>query len=213
MRTDRITEERAADLLAPFLSPEALSPQQLSKVSEYLKLLLRWNSKVNLTSVRIPEEILTRHFGESFFAARHLFSSGVARGSAIDVGSGTGFPGLPIKIFAPELELTLIESNHKKVAFLREVVRTLELSNVRVLAARAEDVKQTADLVSLRAVERFERSVAVAARLLKAPGRMALLIGGGQVETAKSLGADLRWEEPIPIPISRSRVLLIGHLR
>jgi 16S rRNA (guanine527-N7)-methyltransferase len=208
-----MTEDRIAELLAPFLGPTPLSDRQLKLVSTHLDLLLKWNSKINLTAVRDPEEIVTRHFGESFFAARHFLPDRDSAATTIDIGSGAGFPGLPLKIWAPALDLTLIEANQKKAVFLREGVRTLGLSQVRVLAQRAEMVPVRADLVSLRAVERFEQTLPIVQQLLKPGGRIGLLIGNGQTETAKSLLPDLRWEEPVPIPLSRSRVLLVGHAK
>jgi 16S rRNA (guanine527-N7)-methyltransferase len=146
MASAPISEDRIAELLEPFLDPDSLSPHQLREVSIYLDLLLRWNARIGLTAVRDPEEIITRHFGESFFAARQLFSPDAPAVTAIDIGSGAGFPGFPLKIFAPSLDLMLVESNNKKVAFLREVMRALNLATgVRVLASRAEDAESTAE--------------------------------------------------------------------
>jgi len=208
-----MTEGRIRELLEPFLDHASISDSQLKLVSTYLDLLLKWNSKINLTAVRDPEEIVTRHLGESFFAARRLFPDRDSAATAIDIGSGAGFPGLPLKIWAPALDLSLIEANQKKAVFLREVVRTLSLSQVSVLAQRAEMVPVRADLVSLRAVERFERALPIVQQLLNSGGRIALLIGSGQCEVAKSTLPNLLWEEPIPIPLSRNRVLLIGHAK
>ena len=160
---------RIAELLQPLpqhpRSPQVLSfrakrgiccpqPSPTANISTYIDLLLRWNARINLTAIRQPEEIVTRHFGESLFAARHLFPAeatteepsepalrSVERNSTsvIDVGSGAGFPGIPIKIWAPDIHLTLIESNQKKATFLREVARTLTLTNINVFPGRAED--------------------------------------------------------------------------
>ena len=206
-----MTEGRIGELLAPFLGPDSLSDSQLKLVPTYLDLLLKWNSKINLTAVRAPEEIVTRHFGESFFAARQLFPDRDFTASAIDIGSGAGFPGLPFKIWSPALHLTLIEANQKKAVFLREVVRALPLPQVNVLAQRAESAGAKADLVLVRAVERFERTLPIAQQLLKVGGRIALLIGHSQAESAKSLLRDLRWDNPTPIPLSHSRILLVGE--
>src|SRR5437870_10466087 len=104
-----------AAALAPFTTK--LSAPQLQQISTYLDLLLQWNARINLTSVRDPQEILTRHFGESFFAAEHLFSdSPICRSPhhpiLLDLGSGAGFPGLPLAIYAPYARLTLLESQN-----------------------------------------------------------------------------------------------------
>jgi 16S rRNA (guanine527-N7)-methyltransferase len=211
MASAPISEDRIAELLEPFLDPDSLSPHQLREVSIYLDLLLRWNARIGLTAVRDPEEIITRHFGESFFAARQLFSPDAPAVTAIDIGSGAGFPGFPLKIFAPSLDLMLVESNNKKVAFLREVMRALNFATgVRVLASRAEDAESTATLVTLRAVERFQNALPIARKLLAPNGRLALLIGSAQRQTAESSLSDLRWEKPIALPLSSNRILLIG---
>ncbi|MBS1849501.1 MAG: 16S rRNA (guanine(527)-N(7))-methyltransferase RsmG [Acidobacteria bacterium] len=202
---------RIADLLQPFLS-SPLSAPQLENISTYVDLLLRWNARMNLTAVRDPEEILSRHFGESLFAAQSLFPSAQASAplAAIDVGSGAGFPGLPIKIWLPQISLTLLEANHKKVAFLREVGRALTLTNINVFHGRAEAFSTPAELVTLRAVERFSLVLPVARRLVAPAGRLALLIGEAQVKLAEQGTADITWEEPHPLPRSNGRVLLIG---
>ncbi len=220
---------RIAELLQPFLGSaddQRLTTNDLQDISTYIDLLLRWNARINLTAVRQPEEIVTRHFGESLFAARNLFPirSNVAadapvrppeQGSAstrlIDIGSGAGFPGLPIKIWAPEIDVTLIESNQKKATFLREVTRSLTLTNINVFAGRAEAYPNPpADVVTLRAVEHFETVLPIAARLVAPGGRLALLIGQAQLTQAHNLAPELVWTPPIPIPLSASRVLAIG---
>jgi len=211
MASAPISEDRIAELLEPFLDPDSLSLAQLRQVSIYLELLLRWNARIGLTAVRDPDEIITRHFGESFFAAHQLFSPDAPAGTAIDIGSGAGFPGVPLKIFLPSLDLTLVESNYKKVAFLREATRALDLATgVRVLNSRAEDVESFANLVTLRAVERFENALPIARKLVAPNGRLALLIGLTQRQTAESSLPDLRWEQPIALPLSTNRILLIG---
>ncbi len=199
-----------AALLGPCVGADSISAEQLSQTAAYLELLLKWNAKINLTAVRDPGEIVTRHFGESFFAARNLLSKDNQPTSAIDIGSGAGFPGLPIKIWLPRLGVTLIESNGRKATFLREVCRALELSGIEVISKRAEELETRADLVTLRAVERFESILPVAARLTNTGGALALLIGGPQEETAKKLLPKLKWQDPLPIPLSRSRMLLVG---
>lgn len=256
---------RIAAQLHPFLEDRTLTEVQLQQISMYIDLLLRWNSRINLTAIRDPEEIVTRHFGESLFLAYHLFpDAGVARANVerapspawlsnpphsssletqlplpspdtsrldydlagggtrpafkkairvLDIGSGAGFPGLPIKIWAPDISLTLAESNHKKAAFLREVIRALTLTNVNVLTARAETLVDThppSDVVTLRAVERFETILPIAARLVASTGRLAVLIGSSQLSELASLTPKLTWNAPSPVPQSDSRVLSIS---
>jgi 16S rRNA (guanine527-N7)-methyltransferase len=206
---------RMAELLAPFTGGETLAQQVLGALQLYLDRLLLWNARVNLTAVRDPEMIVTRHFGESLFAARVLLvgsGEGAAPSTLADVGSGAGFPGIPMKLFAQGLELTLIESQQKKATFLREVVRSLGLEGAYVFAGRAEEWGKTADLVTLRAVERFERSLPVAAKLVVEDGRLGILIGARQVLTAqKVLGEQWHWREPVAVPLSEARVVVVAR--
>jgi 16S rRNA (guanine527-N7)-methyltransferase len=265
---------RISALLEPFLGPfgdRRLSTDDLDKISTYIDLLLRWNARINLTAIRDPEEIVTRHFGESFFLARHLFpdprvehasvptllpapvsgersspfASGtsvptakdvsrlVARGSqrVIDLGSGAGFPALPIKIWAPNIHLTLIESNHKKATFLREAARALTLTDIYVIPERAETVAarlpntdlpdssqsqpnaaavKQADEVTFRAVEKFAEILPTAIKFLAPNARLAILITTTQQEALKSLPSMI-WQT-IPIPKSHTGVLAIGYV-
>lgn len=205
--------------------PHVLSPAQLQHISTYIDILLRWNARINLTAIRDPEQIVTRHFGESLFAASHLFPvpasvspvpsvvGGVDPTSTLaDIGSGAGFPGLPIKLWAPHISVTLIESNHKKAAFLREITRALTLTDVNIQTARAETLTGPAyDVITLRAVERFESILLTAAALVAPAGRLALLIGISQHRKARSTLPAFSWSDPVPIPHSHARVLLIGE--
>lgn len=195
-----------AELLRPYA---LLREEQLRKTSIYIDILAKWNSKMNLTAVREPREMITRHFGESFFAASHLIGPEWA-GTAIDVGSGAGFPGLPLAMYATQARVTLIESQAKKATFLNEVIFALEQENVKVFRGRAEDFSGAAEVVTLRAVERFEDAVPVAVRLVNPGGRLALMIGSSQVRRAVKLAGSLRWNDPVTVPGGNSRVLLTG---
>ena len=205
-----MTEQQIAQLLVPFLNGRALSDAQLALVITYLDLLLKWNARLNLTAIRNPEEVVTRHFGESLFAARQLFPSSTDAGAAVDIGSGPGFPGIPLKLWNSSLQMTLIESNQRKATFLREVVRALKLETVEVLATRAESLSLQADLVTFRAVEKFERTLPVARSLVRPGGRMAILIGEAQVAIAQRRLLEVQWREPLAVPGSSNRVLLVG---
>ncbi len=200
---------RIAELLQPFTGGSHLSSALLEQVRNYLDLLLRWNARINLTAVRDPEQIVTRHFGESLFAARVLLPEQTTCTLA-DVGSGAGFPGIPIKLWSPSTQLTLIESQNKKATFLREVLRTLKIE-AEVFGRRAEQWGMTADVVTLRAVEKFESVLPVAANLVSSAGRLGLLIGAKQLAGAHELlGESWSWVEPVPIPQSSERVVAIA---
>lgn len=228
---------RIAALLPAFLGDATLSDAQLLQLSTYLDLLLRWNARMNLTAVRDPEQIVTRHFGESVFTAQSLYPQGwelTTDNWLLDLGSGAGFPGLPIKICIPALRVTLTESQYRKTIFLREVVRALAIHGLEVFAGRAEDFAPTnapaidhrqsaignslaSFTITLRAVEKFVRVLPIAARLLAAAPaasrRLALLIGAAQVSRARLLVSNFTWSDPIPMPQSTNRVLLIATLQ
>jgi len=235
-----MNEARIAELLTPFLTERslrrgreasaqaadvaALGPDQVRSISIYVDLLLHWNARINLTAVRQPEEIVTRHFGESIFAARRLFPRAkrgadqaskfltvAAHPHVIDIGSGAGFPGLPIKIWAPQVRLMLIESNQKKATFLREVIRSLRLTDAEVFAGRAGAFAGSKGaVVTFRAVEHFESILPVAAGLVGSSGRLALLVGEAQLESLRKELPSLQWSEPEKLPLSVNRVLIIG---
>src|SRR5467141_4699741 len=142
--TYSLTDELIVSTLSPFQIE--LSAGQIAKIQEYIRLLLKWNQSVSLTSVVEPEEILSRHFGESMFICCLI---PVENCRLADLGSGGGFPGLALKIACPGLRLTLIESNKKKCVFLSEVVRALELGNVEVMPIRFEDVRISPDFAEV----------------------------------------------------------------
>jgi 16S rRNA (guanine527-N7)-methyltransferase len=197
------------ELLASFLGEATLTDHQLTQVRRHLELLLKWNARTNLTAVRTPEQMISRHFGESFFAAQLCLRDKPVK-SAIDFGSGAGFPGIPLAIYSPEVEVTLMEAHNKKAVFLKEVVRAAELPHVTVFTGRAESSDFTADLVTLRAVEKFHESAPHAAALVKPGGRLALLIGAQQMDEARKIITNLEWHSPIAIPQSDSRVVFVG---
>jgi 16S rRNA (guanine527-N7)-methyltransferase len=192
-------------VLQPFAK---LDEQRLALTSTYIDLLLKWNARINLTAIREPREMVARHFGESFFAAETLRS--YAPANLIDLGSGAGFPGIPAAMWLPGTEVTLIESNQKKATFLKEVVFALGLKNVAVFNGRAEDYRGMADVVTLRAVERFERILPTALDLVEQAGHIALMIGESQAQSARVLASEVGWAEAVPVPGGHSRILLVG---
>ena len=178
-----------------------------SRFAAYLELLLRWNARLNLTAIRLPEEIVARHFVECAFAAQHL-PSGIS--TLLDFGSGAGFPGIPIAIFRPEIHVTLAESHAKKAAFLSEAVRVLEIST-EVYRGRVESMPapRTFDCVGMRAVDKMAEAV-VAARS-RADRTLALLTTAKSGPGYQELAPEFTWGDPIPLPHSLQSILLIGQ--
>jgi 16S rRNA (guanine(527)-N(7))-methyltransferase GidB len=194
-----LSESAIAALLEPYLVPPAAILPQLSA---YLDLLLKWNARTNLTAIREPEEIVRRHFGESLFAARHL---GAEVETLLDLGSGAGFPGLPIALLRPGIRVTLAESQHKKASFLREAVRTLGIS-AEVWADRAESMPSESRFhtVALRAVDNM--AAAVAAAEPRALRQLVLLTSTAHAPAL----AEFPQQSRVAIPKSQSGVLLMA---
>src|ERR1700686_4751446 len=171
---------------------------QIAQIQEYIRLLLVWNEKVNLTAIRDPLEILHRHFGESMFAAS-VVELGKCR--LADIGTGAGFPGLALKILLPEAQIVLVESNIKKATFLAEVVRALGITGANVLVSRYEELGDEiapVDFLMARALGEFEVFLKWAASRVDAK-RVILWVGAADVEQVlKSPG--WAWEAPVSVP-------------
>jgi 16S rRNA (guanine527-N7)-methyltransferase len=182
---------------------------QVLQIQQYINILLSWNDKVNLTAIRDPLEILYRHFCESMFAGT---SVPIERGRLADVGTGAGFPGLPLKILRPGLQVFLIESSIKKATFLAEVIRTLGLKGAQVLVRRYEELGEEiapVDFVCARALGEFTTFLDWAHGEHLAAKEVVLWIGSQDLpEILKS--RTFEWREPIRVPKSLRRVLLVG---
>ena len=199
-----------ATALNPQLASAGLQPLSdaiLAKFDTYLRLLVKWNARINLTAVRDPQDILSRHFVESIACAQHL-PQGI--GSLLDFGSGAGFPGIPVALCRPDIAVTLADSQNKKASFLREVVRGLGLSTT-VFAHRAEDLKTQFDCVTLRAVDQMSVALVSAAKLVRRPGCLAVMTTNEELGAIQSrLGTEFKFSEPILLPGSHQRVLALA---
>ena len=188
-----------ADLLRERLARIVeLSPRQVEALETHYQLLLRWNRTLNLTSIKRMEEAVERHYCESLFLGTHLPQG---RLRIADIGSGAGFPGFPVAVLRPDCSVTLIESHQRKAVFLREASRNLP--NVRVVAMRAEDVKEQFDWAISRAV-----SYADLASFLKNLAPNVDLLTGGE---APPDGIGFVWQLPIPVPWGGRRRVRSGH--
>lgn len=180
----------------------AVDPTQLAGLFGHYEMLRRWNPKMNLTSIQSPAEIVRRHYAESLFfsACLSLSSSTVA-----DVGSGPGFPGVPLAILYPQLPVCLIESHQRKAVFLRESTR--HLSNVEVIASRAESVERRFDWVVSRAVDPMD----VVALLPRLAPKVGLLVGALDYQSLKA--TPVSWAEPVPVPWADRQLVAWGVSR
>lgn len=145
-----------------------LRDDQIGGLDRHYQLLVKWNRVLNLTSIRDTEEAVVRHYCECLFFASLL----PEEGRVLDLGSGAGFPGVPVAILRPEMRVTLLESHQRKAVFLKEATRDLE--NVEVVPKRAEDISSTWDLVVSRAVDPKE----VLRQGPRLAPRVGMLVGG-----------------------------------
>jgi 16S rRNA (guanine527-N7)-methyltransferase len=187
----------------------AASSEQVLRIQQYIKILLTWNDKLNLTAIRNPLDILYRHFCESVYAT---VAVPVEKGRLADVGSGAGFPGLPMKIVRPDLQVFLVESNVKKATFLAEVIRELGLTDARVMVSRYEELGEEVaplDFVCARALGQFGALLEWAGSRRVAAKRVVLWIGTRDLDEIRRIKT-WDWLEPILVPYSLRRLLLVG---
>jgi 16S rRNA (guanine527-N7)-methyltransferase len=188
----------------------AATEEQVLQIQQYIKILLLWNEKVNLTAIRDPLEILYRHICESMYAAEAV---PLENGRLADVGSGGGFPGLPLKILRPHLRVFLVESNLKKATFLAEVVRELGLTDAQVLVRRYEELGEEVaplDYVCSRALGEYPTFLEWAGSEQIATKQVILWIGARDLPAIQKIRT-WEWREPIQVPHSLRRLLLVGR--
>ncbi|MGH9691736.1 MAG: 16S rRNA (guanine(527)-N(7))-methyltransferase RsmG [Candidatus Acidiferrales bacterium] len=187
-----------------------VTPRIHYQVLAYMSLLQRWSQRISLTAVSDPFEILRFHFGESFFAGAAV---PILDGRLADVGSGAGFPGLPLKMLRPKIHLTLIEANLKKCAFLSEVIRILNLDHVSIVRGRMEAHimgHERFDIVTARAVGQTRNLLRFAGTSLTEIGKMVFWLGEHDIAEMAAKEHSWQWDTPREIPGSERRFLLVG---
>lgn len=167
-----------------------------AKLLAYLDLLARWNHAYNLTAVRDPVEMVSRHLLDSLAVLPYLHGNTLA-----DLGSGPGLPGIPLAIARPDLSVTLIESNGKKARFLREAARSLPLANVTVEQARVQDANGRFDTVTARALASLADMLAWGGHLLAGDGRWLALKGHADPSEIASIPDTFRLLEVHPLAV------------
>ena len=167
----------------------ALPGTAVDALLDYVELLQRWNAAYNLTAVRDPAEMVTRHLLDSLAIAPHVRGATLA-----DLGTGPGLPGIPLAIVAPERAVTLVDSNGKKVRFLREAVRALKLPNARAVEARVETLDGQYDCVTARAFAEIAQMLAWGGHLLAPGGEWLAMKGRRPDEELAALPPGFRLE-------------------
>jgi 16S rRNA (guanine527-N7)-methyltransferase len=192
-----------AELLEKELRPWlALSEHQVGQLWEHYEILLRWNDRINLTSIAPGEEMVIRHYCESLFFGAHLPAASDVI-SILDLGSGAGFPGVPIAILRPAWKITLLESHQRKAVFLRESTRGLP--NISVSARRAESVSVRFEWVVSRGVDPKE----VLKNVPRLAPRVGLMLGEDDFSAIQSF-PDIAWSQPVRLPWGDRRICVYG---
>jgi len=197
-----------------------LTEKQSKQFLRYQQELLDWNTRVNLTSITNPEEVMIKHFLDSL-SLLMAFDAPEAR--LLDIGAGAGFPGLPLKIVRPQWQLTLLEATGKKVAFLQHLIETLHFTSITAVHGRAEelahkgDYRATFDVVTARAVASLPALLEYAAPFCRLGGQIIFPKKGDLAEelargkqAATRLGARFKVDIPVTLPgLDDGRRLLV----
>jgi 16S rRNA (guanine527-N7)-methyltransferase len=174
----------------------ALTEEQGERLLDYLELLVRWNAVYNLTAVRDPAEMVTRHLLDSLAIAPLVHGA-----SLVDLGTGPGLPGIPLAILAPERRVTLVDSNGKKTRFLREAVRVLGLANVGVEQARVEETRGEYDCTTARAFASLGDILTWGGHLLAPDGVCVAMKGVIDEAEMRSIPPGFRVEQIVPLNV------------
>jgi 16S rRNA (guanine527-N7)-methyltransferase len=186
----------------------SLENETAAKFETYLSLILRWNARLNLTSLRTEDSIISNHLAESLVCAMAVPSDVK---TLLDFGSGAGLPGIPIALCRPEISVTLAESQNKKAAFVQEAIRKLGIA-AKVHPGRAETLEAVFDCVTLRAVDRMPQAVRAAANLVARRGWLALMTtNSGLAVLQSAAGDEFSWPRQVPLSVLTDRIVAFGR--
>ena len=197
-----------------------LSEIQLKQFYNYINLLIEWNEKINLTAITEPDEVILKHFVDSLTIAKYI-PDGT---KIVDVGTGAGFPGIPLKIYRQDIEITLLDSLQKRINFLNEVIRELNLEKIETVHSRVEDFgkdkmyREKFDIATSRAVANLSTLSEYLLPLVKVGGKVISMKGSlieEELEHSKNaikiLGGKVEKVDEFDLPnsdISRNIVLI-----
>ena len=168
-----------------------ITEEKLNKLDKYYDLLIEWNNKINLTRITDKEEVYLKHFYDSLTLTKVIDLNTCK--NLLDFGTGAGFPGMVLKIFFPELKVTLLDSNNKKIKFLTELQEKICVDNLELINTRVENIRKerlnSYDVITARAVANMPVLTELALPLIKNGGYFIALKGGNKEEIAKSMPA------------------------
>lgn len=152
-----------------------ITEEQLQKLDHFYKLLIEWNNKINLTRITEEQEVYLKHFYDSLTIKRVIDLNSTE--TLCDVGTGAGFPGIVLKIMYPNLKITLVDALQKRVNYLNEIIKELELKDIKAIHVRGEDLKEKYDVVTARAVANIEKLLTYTMHLLNKEGKLIAMKG------------------------------------
>ena len=189
-----------------------LAPDTQEKLLDYIALIEKWNRVYNLTAIREPERMVSHHLLDSLAVAPHLHAKRL-----LDVGSGAGLPGIPLALANPDMQVTLLDSNHKKAAFLNQAVMELKLKNAEVCAERVESwqTERRFDVIISRAFSDMGEFVRITRHLLAPGGLFAAMKGLHPYEEIEKLLPDFNVRQILPLAVpgldGARHLVLIGQ--
>lgn len=194
-----------------------LSTYQLDKLEKFYKLLVEWNNKINLTRIIEKEDVYLKHYYDSLTIKKVIDLNEVE--TLCDVGSGAGFPGIVLKIFYPHLKITLVDSLQKRVNYLNEIIKELDLKDIKAIHVRGEDYKEKFDVVTSRAVANIEKLMKYTMHLLNKNGVLVALKGNIEEELTEEVEKRLSKKYKIvkiekfylPIENSKRSIIMIKN--
>lgn len=201
-----------------------LKKEQTEKFYKYMNLLLEWNEKINLTAITEPEEVILKHFVDSLTISKYIEKDS----KLVDMGTGAGFPGIPLKILRDDIEITLADSLNKRINFLNEVIKELNLKNIQTVHTRAEEFgknkkyRESFDIATSRAVANLSTLSEYLIPLVKPSGKTICMKGSEikeEVEMARKaieiLGGKIEQEESFNLPNSdmKRNVIIIKKVK
>ena len=190
-----------------------LTEEQLNKLNQFYNLLIEWNEKINLTRITKKEDVYLKHFYDSLTLAKVIDLS--TKETLCDVGTGAGFPGIVLKIVYPNLKITLVDALQKRVNYLNEIIKDLQLENIQAIHTRGEDLHDKYDVVTARAVANIEKLLKYTMHLVNNTGVFVAMKGNidneltPEIENKISKKYQILKIEKFELPIENSQRSLI----
>lgn len=197
---------RALEASVPGFGLEALTEKQLDRLAKHYEMMREWNRHINLTRIVEPKEAARLHYADSLFGSLFIEDSK----TLLDIGSGAGFPAIPLAILRPDISVTALESNQKKAVFLFEAKDALELSNLNIARARLEEFDPSSfDLLASRALDRAEDILRPLVKRLSRPQRLMLYCGPDLIESLERFTPASYRIERHAVPQSEERFVAV----